>query len=173
MAKKFPLRSSRNGATLVEVAFVFPLCLLFMFGIYEYGRFVMVRQLLDNAAREGARFAVVNTQDGKTTADVQNVVDQRLGGQGIQLDNYDKTTNIQVYAADPVTGNPVDTNGNVVSWTNAPFTNATFGQAIAVRITGTYRPVLPVLAAYDHGTLTIMPGPINVQTTCIMNSEAN
>ena len=165
-------RAERRGAAVVEAAFIIPICLLFLLGIYEYGRFIMVRQLLDNAAREGARYAVVHTQT-KTTADIQNVVDQYLAGQGVQLDAYDKTVNIQVFKADPVTGAPLDAYGNVVAWTAAPFNNAVFGQAIAVQITGTYRPVLPALVAYNRGQLTIMPSTVSVQSTCIMYSETN
>src|SRR5262249_5681905 len=110
---------------------------------------------------------------GVTTSNIQDVVDQRLAGQGIQLQNYNKTTDIQVYMADPTTGNPIDTSGNVVAWTSAPFTNAGFRQAIAVRITGTYKPVLPFLGNFDRSTLNIMPSSVPVQVTCIMNSEAN
>jgi hypothetical protein len=101
------------------------------------------------------------------------MVDQRLAGQSIQLQNYNKTTDIQVYMADPTTGNPIDTSGNVVAWTSAPFTNAGFGQTIAVRITGTYKPVLPFLGNFNRSTLTIMPSAVPVQVTCMMNSEAN
>jgi Flp pilus assembly protein TadG len=172
MVKQRGRQTRRRGAAVVETAFVIPICLLFLLGIYEYGRFIMVRQLLDNAAREGARYAVVHTQ-GKTTLDVQNVVDQYLAGQGMQLDAYNKTVNIQVFLADPATGNPLDANGNVVAWTAAPFNNAAFGQAIAVQITGTYRPIIPALVAFNHGQLTIMPTTVSVQSTCIMYSETN
>jgi Flp pilus assembly protein TadG len=172
MVRRRERRASRRGAAVVETAFIIPICLLFLLAIYEYGRYVMVRQLLDNATREGARYAVVHTQS-KTTLDIQNVVDQYLGGQGIQLDAYDKTVNIQVFMADPATGNPLDANGNVVAWTAAPFNNAGFGQAIAVQITGTYRPVIPALVAYNRGQLTILPSTVPVQSTCIMYSETN
>ena len=45
--------SRRRGATLVETAFVLSLCILFLLGIFEYGRFVFLRHVLTNAAREG------------------------------------------------------------------------------------------------------------------------
>lgn len=162
----------RRGATLVECAFIIPIAMLFLLGIFEYGRFIMMRQLLANAAREGARFAVVHTLD-KTTQDVQNVVDQFLAGQGAQLPGYDKASSIQVYKVDPATGNPLDANNNVTTWPNAPFNNAGFGQGIAVRITGNYKPVLPFLADYQGGQLTIMPNTVAMQSTIIMYSENN
>jgi Flp pilus assembly protein TadG len=151
--------------TVVETALVVTVCLLFVFGILEYGRLVMTRQILENAAREGARFAVVDTQDA-TTADVQNRVDQMLMGQGVHLTGYNKTTSIQVFKANPTTLQPLDASNNVVAnWTQAPFTNAAFGQGIAVRVTGTYTPVLP--------SFLFMGKTITLQATCVMRSEAN
>jgi Flp pilus assembly protein TadG len=155
----------RRALTLVETAVTMSLCLLVLFGILEYGRLIMTRQVLENAAREGARYAVVNTQSA-TTSNVQDHVDQMLAGQGSQLSDYNKTTSIQVFKADPTTLNPLDANNNVVaSWTQAPFTNAQFGQGIAVRITGTYTPILPSFL-YLGQTITL-------QATCVMCSEAN
>jgi Flp pilus assembly protein TadG len=155
----------RRGATTLETAVVISVCLLFVFGILEYGPFVMTQQLVENAVREGARYAIVNTQDA-ATSDVQNLVDQMLAGQSVQLTGYNKATSIQVFKADPTTLNPLDANDNVVaSWTNAPFTDARFGQAIAVRITGTYTPALPSFLYMGH--------TFPVQATCVMYSEAN
>jgi Flp pilus assembly protein TadG len=139
--------------------------LLFLFGILEYGRYVLVRQVLENAAREGARYAVVQTV-AAATSDVQNQVDQMLAGEGVQLQGYNKATSIQVYKADPATGNMLDANNNVVTdWTLAPFTNATLGQGIGVRITGTYKPVLP--------SFLYMGQTIPIKVTCVMYCEAN
>ena len=49
----------RRGATLVEFAMVMPVFLLFLFGIFEYGRYLMMHQILHNAARDAARWGVV------------------------------------------------------------------------------------------------------------------
>lgn len=157
--------AGRQGTYTVEFAIVASIFFLFLFGILEYSRFVMTLEGLQNAAREGARFAVVHTHD-KTTTDVQNEVDSRLSSVAIQLDGYSKTSNIQVYTANAVTGNPVDESGNTVSnWTQAPFTNAQFGQAIAVQISGTYKPILP--------NFLMLNSSLTVRTRYLMNSEAN
>jgi len=157
-------KTRRSGLALVESALVMGLCLLFLFAIFEYGRFVMTKQVLDNAAREGARWAVANTQSG-TTTQVQNVADGYLAGQGGQLQGYSKTTSIQVYRSD-ASGNPIDSSSNIVSdWTLAPFTNAAFGDSITVKISGTYKPVIPVFI--------FMPGSIQLQGVAVMKSEAN
>jgi Flp pilus assembly protein TadG len=137
----------RPGATLVETAVVIGACLIFMLAIFEYGRFVMIRQLAENAAREGARQAIISTSSA-TTTDIQNNVTQRLAGQPLQ------GLNIQVYKADPTSG------ANIGSWNSAQF-----GEAIAVQVNGSYQPMLP--------TFGFLPSTVNIQTRAIMLSEAN
>lgn len=149
-----PNSRRRTGATLVEAAFVITIFLMFLFGIFEYGRFVMTRQLMDNAAREGARWAVVHTYDG-TTAEAQDVVDQKLSMGRKQLEGYSKTTNIQLYAA--------DANGNKITGKN--WYDTAFGENIAVEVTGTFRPFLP--------NLLFMDSSISVSSRSVMASEAN
>ena len=57
----------RAGAALVEFALVFPVFMMLILGTIEVGRALMVYQLLNNAAREGARAAILPT----TTSDAQ------------------------------------------------------------------------------------------------------
>src|SRR4051794_9063106 len=110
MTRRHSPPTGRRGSVVVETSIVLPLFLLMLLGIFEYSRFVMVRNLADNAAREGARTAVVHTYD-QTTAQVQAQVLSRLAGQDGQLSNLD----IQVFKANPATGASVD------AWTNARF----------------------------------------------------
>jgi Flp pilus assembly protein TadG len=149
----------RPAATVVETTAMAALLLLLLFGLFEYGRFVMTRQLMENAAREGARYAVVHTYD-KTTADVQDRAFAALSGQQTQLPGFSKTANISVYRAN-ASGNPDGTDSN--------WKNARFGEPIAVRITGNYRPLLPsfLLIAVNPS------GVIPLQVTSVMYSEAN
>ena len=48
----------RRAAAVLEFAAVLPVLLLFVLGIIEYGRLLMVAQVTTNASREGARYAV-------------------------------------------------------------------------------------------------------------------
>ena len=68
-------RRSRRGAAAVEFALVAPLFFLLIFGMLEFGRMVMVQQLLTNASREGARLGVL---DGQTRQDVIDKVKAAL-----------------------------------------------------------------------------------------------
>jgi len=61
--RRTSIRSDR-GAALVEMALTLPLLLLVTVGIVEFGHAYQTWQVLTNAAREGARVAVLpNTDD--------------------------------------------------------------------------------------------------------------
>ena len=64
--------NSERGAALLEVALTLPLMLLVAVGIFEFGRAYQTWQVLTNAAREGARVAVLpGTNDEAVRARVQ------------------------------------------------------------------------------------------------------
>jgi Flp pilus assembly protein TadG len=48
---------SRPAVAAVELAFILPMLLIFIVGIWEIGRLIQVEQAINNAAREGARLA--------------------------------------------------------------------------------------------------------------------
>ena len=60
------VKRDQHGSALVEAAIVTPLVLLIMVGIFEVGRAYQTWQVLTNAAREGARAAVVPFADPVT-----------------------------------------------------------------------------------------------------------
>src|SRR5262245_43516427 len=107
-------RRMSRGSALVETAVTLPVCLLFILGAMEYGRYLMEMHLVNNAAREGARYAVSHTQPvvidgvtyGNATSDVTNVVDKYLNGKKL----VSHVTS--VYLSDS-TGN------NIGTWNNA------------------------------------------------------
>jgi hypothetical protein len=51
---------SLAGQALVEFALVAPIFFLVLFSIIEFGRYVYNVEILNNAAREGARYAIVH-----------------------------------------------------------------------------------------------------------------
>jgi Flp pilus assembly protein TadG len=53
-------RARTRGQALVEFALVFPVALILILAIFDVGRLVFVYNGLANAAREGARLAIVN-----------------------------------------------------------------------------------------------------------------
>ena len=64
---------SETGAELVEFALVLPILLLVFGGIVDFGLLLQRQQVVTNAAREGARLAVL---PGYSTGDVQSRVTQ-------------------------------------------------------------------------------------------------
>ena len=53
-------RQERRGQALVEFALVAPIFILSLLALIEFGRAVYSIQMLHNAAREGARYAIVH-----------------------------------------------------------------------------------------------------------------
>jgi Flp pilus assembly protein TadG len=69
---------SESGAELVEFALVLPMLLLVLGGIVDFGLLLQRQQVVTNAAREGARLAVVNYPDGDVQERVRQFVQQGL-----------------------------------------------------------------------------------------------
>ncbi|WP_256369016.1 TadE/TadG family type IV pilus assembly protein [Aquisphaera insulae] len=143
-------RSARRGAAVVETAVVLGTFLMVTMGIFEYGRLVMVRQLMSSAARAGARKAAVGTADSEVTT--QSIRDSVIAlVKPAKLDNL----NVQVYGADPDTGLPLG------AWEQVAY-----GRPIAVQVDGDYTPCLPT-------TLGIVPSRLHFTAISTALSESN
>jgi hypothetical protein len=64
---KSNLWRSRRGQSLVEMAMVLPLLTFLTFGLVDFGRAYFFQVAITNAAREGARSAILNIYPGPTT----------------------------------------------------------------------------------------------------------
>jgi TadE-like protein len=53
-------RARRRGQATAEFALVAPIFFFMLFAIIDFGRYMYYVQILNNAAREGARYAIVN-----------------------------------------------------------------------------------------------------------------
>ena len=92
MKKRLLSRSQpRRALAAVELALLMPLLLTFLLGVWEVGRLVQINQIIDNAAREGARKASTGVN---TYADVKTTVSNYLTNAGIT--NLNNLT-VQVY----------------------------------------------------------------------------
>lgn len=138
----------RRGTTLVETAVVLSLLLLFLLGIFEYARYLMITQLLANAARDGVRYAATNVDKSNSFVTVaeggrmsirDRVIQECKGantlvsGFGVAVYPCDNTA---LYQNPPV----IQPKASYTSWNQATFT-----ERLAVEITATYTPVLPVV----------------------------
>jgi Flp pilus assembly protein TadG len=73
-------RKNRRGAAVVEFAVIAPLLFMLIFGMIEFGRLIMVQQILTNASREGARRAVL---EHASVSEVESVVADYLSGASV------------------------------------------------------------------------------------------
>ena len=150
--------SDRRGATVVETAFVLMIALTLTLAIYDYGRYFMLSQLVNNAAREGARQAVANTNT-QNTAMIQNTVVQYLANQNFtdSSGNAFSASDVVVVQVNPATGAATSPDSN--------WYDAAFGSSIMVQVNAKFTPLFP--------TFGFLPSTVNLQGTAVMSSEAN
>ena len=130
MARKRTNR--RRGAAAVEFALVAPLFFALLFGIIEFGRVMMVQQLLVNASRSGAREASL---PDSTNESVAEIVIAELARSSITL----TASNVTV-TPDPASANDDDQINVVVSvpyteisWVGGSFFNGLLSASTSMR----------------------------------------
>ncbi len=106
-------RADRRGTAAIEAAFILPLLVTILMGVWEVGRMVQVCQVLDNAAREGCRLAAGGYVNGTavTSASVTTEVQDYLTSAGfpsaavtnvqVTLTNLSSNTWTDPYGAQP------------------------------------------------------------------------
>lgn len=139
------LKKNERGAALLETAIIVPIILLISVGIFEFGRAYQTWQVLTNAAREGARLAVIT---GSTDAAVRTRVNSYLTNGGLTTLADDK---ILVNRAEPLTG----TDTASVIQLNYPFSFMVLN------------PVVKLIAPGD----TTGKNPITMTSRAIMRNE--
>jgi Flp pilus assembly protein TadG len=122
----------RRGAVTVEMAFVLPIFFVFVLGVMEFCRGMMVQALLTNGAHLGCRAGIL---DGSQQSDVTTAVNNYLSAGGISG------------ASTTVTPNPPSSAG--------------YGQSVTVTVTVPYKSVswLPTpkwLANVTLGATSVM-----------------
>lgn len=65
---RFMTREANRGQGLVEFALIFPILMLLLVAIFDGGRLVFAYNDINNAARVGARVAIVNQGSGAAQA---------------------------------------------------------------------------------------------------------
>jgi Flp pilus assembly protein TadG len=150
------LRSGR-GSTIVEFALVFPLLLLLMFGVMDFGFYFFVQHSLQFATREGVRLALV----GRTIANPDGSGNQLSRVQSIVTTIQNKAS-VAVKPADvSVSVFPVDaTFADPAGWQNTQEAGLP-GSYMRVKSRYTYRFITPLIGALVPGRSKV----IEVQAT--------
>ena len=126
-------RQRVSGQALVEFALVLPILLLIIFGIVDAGRLIFTSNTVSNAARQGARVAIVNqSSSGTSTCDTTQPTAWPTGcaisaGLGLGLQQADITVAYR---------NSADT---------GPCTVPAIGCLAVVTVTGRFQPLTPVI----------------------------
>jgi Flp pilus assembly protein TadG len=84
----------RKGQALAEFALILPVLFLLIAGIIEFGRGWNIKQAVTDAAREGARYSVVDHFPEYTIDDVKAKVRARLALAGISTTNPPTTITV-------------------------------------------------------------------------------
>lgn len=142
-------RTRARGQALVEFALVIPIFLLMVFGIIDAGRLIYTYNTVSNAARDGARVAIVNqSTTGGTTCDTTAAppapTAYPLGcalfsGFALGL----SSANVSVTYRDPADA--------------APCASMAIGCLAVVSVTGQFQPFTPVIGQ--------IIGPVSVSST--------
>ncbi|MEJ2483885.1 MAG: TadE/TadG family type IV pilus assembly protein, partial [Gemmatimonadota bacterium] len=122
-----------SGQALVELALALPLLLLILVGIFEFARAYSMKQSIVNAAREGARTAVVQTTPNQTAVD--SVINLYLSSNNISADSI----SIEITAPDGTT---------------KAFDIASAGDAVSVIVSDRYEFILlgPIVGLVTGGS---------------------
>lgn len=144
-------RRSR-GQALVEFALVIPLFLLMLVALFDLGRAVFAYNTLTNAAREGARLAIVNQY--------QPSIVERAKSQTaiVELDDPSVSVTYWHVAAD---GNP-DTSKPPCD------NNVAVGCLVIVEFEATYRPITPFVSniLFGSGVTFTATSQLSVEYSC-------
>ena len=141
-------RQRSRGQALVEFALVAPIFFLMIFAIIEGGRFIFYYEMLNNATREGARYAIIHGSNaspssgpaapGTTSADPagNNVIDAaRSAAIGM-------VSSAQLNADPPAWWDCASTPPNPG---DASTGNNRRGQCVTVFLSYSYTTILPIL----------------------------
>ena len=111
----------RWGAVLVETSVIIGLVAMLVFGVFEYARLLMDWNLLNNAAREGCRYALANNTSTTISTSVQNIVTNYMAGETKNFSNF-----------------TVSVSGTHVG-VSTPVNSLEPGDPITVTVSGTYK----------------------------------
>ena len=74
---------NERGVVAAEFALLLPVFLLILFGIIEFGMMMYGREIVTNAAREGARAGIVQGPPKRTSSEITTIANNYLTGTGI------------------------------------------------------------------------------------------
>ncbi len=128
----------RRGAAAVETGLVLVMLTSVIFGVFEFSRLFLDWNLLNNAARQGCRYAIANNTNTAVTTNVQTIVTKYMAGQTASFSNFTVTVS------------------GTHSGVSTPVNNLSAGDLLTVTVSGTYKfmNIIPVVKMSTNFTLT-------------------
>ena len=143
-ANRYRGRRRQAGQSLVEFALLLPVLILIFMGIVDFGRAIYAYNAVSNAAREGARLAIV---------------DQRTGAGGAYLAAIEAANQATALGLDPTNASQV-----LMTFPNpAPGNCAVIsaGCPVSIRVQYQFTPLTPIigriLGPFTVGSTTVLP----------------
>lgn len=136
----------RRGINTVETAGILILLTSMILGVFEYSRLLMAWDLLNNAAREGCRYAIANNTSSTVVAQVQSTVTSYMAGQDTCFSNFTVT----------VSGTHLGV--------STPINSLTAGDLVTVSVSGKFKfmNIIPLVK---------MPASFTITSSVIMGCE--
>jgi len=167
-------RPGECGQAMVEMAFVLPIFLVFVFAIMEMGRAWGAKQSLTNAAREGARILALPYGAGLPYASEDEVKDAARNAVKALMNSSGTpvaaTTQIMLVRITPGPNGIYDhtlPNDDVIEQN---YTGGKRGERVGVRITYLFETPAPILLGmFDSGAGS--SAEINMGVSCYMEHE--
>jgi Flp pilus assembly protein TadG len=143
-------RRRQRGQALVEFSLVIPLFLLLLIALFDMGRAVFSYNTLTNAAREGARMAIVN-QD-------MNLIKARAKSQTAIVELNDPSVSVGFYQMAPDGTADLSDPCNLVA----------VGCLAVVSFEATYQPITPIIAdlVFKDGVTFTAKSVLSVEYRC-------
>jgi Flp pilus assembly protein TadG len=142
-----------RGQAIAEFAIVIPIFLLFLVGLFDLGRAVFAYNTLTNAAREGARTAIVNQYQPSIVQRAKNATAI------VELNDPSVTVNFYQTKAD---GTP-DTSRTCAL--------VAVGCLAVVSFEATYQPITPIISniIFRNGVTFTAKSILSVEYSCPLN----
>ena len=148
-------RGSRRGQALVEFALVMPIFILLLVAIFDLGRAVFAFNTLTNAAREGARMAIVNQYQPSIIA--------RAKQQTAIVELNDPSVTVSFYQ--------VNADGTPNTSTPCALSQIAVGCMATVSFEATYQPITPLIGniIFRNGVTFTASSTLSVEYSCPAN----
>jgi len=144
---------ARRGQALLEFALVLPIFILLLVAIFDLGRAAFAYNTLTNAAREGARIAIVNQYKPSIVAHAKQ--------QTAIVELNDPSVNVDFYQ--------VNTDGTPDTSTQCAL--IAVGCLAVVSFEATYQPITPLIGniIFKNGVTFTASSTLSVEYSCPLN----